>query len=73
MRTLPSLALLALAACATTAEAADLTAKARFACNLGQTIQAYFYAELGSTDPQRRQKSPTAAGAIGFRRPLRER
>ena len=45
MRALPLASLLVLAASAETAVAADLTARANFSCNLGKTIEAYFYAD----------------------------
>ena len=45
MRALSVVSLLVLAGSAGTVAAADLTARANFGCNLGKTIDAYFYAD----------------------------
>lgn len=46
MRSQPvAMAIVALSASVMSAHAADLTAQARFACNLGKTIDSYFYAD----------------------------
>jgi membrane-bound inhibitor of C-type lysozyme len=68
MRALPLASLLVFAASAGSAGAADLTVRANFSCNLGKTVEAYFYADsvqlmLSDGRSLRLPQAPSGSGA----------